>query len=117
VTPSRLAARPASRRSRDANLQVAHGCPWWRRILIYRALKTLDSVIAVALPGLNQNGWAVERDGGYPDCVPDEINGFHHLYEYYLASNPTFTVPTPRDRGHPWGGRVAITALLVKRIC
>jgi glutathionyl-hydroquinone reductase len=79
------------------------------RILIYRALKTLDSVIAVALPGLNQNGWGGNAIGGYPDCVPDEINGFHHLYEYYVASNPTYTgkvtVPTLRDRGHPWGGR------------
>jgi hypothetical protein len=56
--------------------------------LSYWALKTPDSVIAVALPGLNQNGWAVERDGGYPDCVPGEINGFHRLYEDYVASNP-----------------------------
>jgi hypothetical protein len=84
-------------------------------------LKTPDSVIAVASPGLDQNGWAVERDGGDADCVPDEINGFHHLYEDYVASNPTYTgkvtVPALRDRGRPWGGRVAITALLVKRIC
>jgi glutathionyl-hydroquinone reductase len=41
ATPSRPTARPASRRSRDANVHLAHGCPWWHRILIYRALKKL----------------------------------------------------------------------------
>jgi hypothetical protein len=75
-------------------------------------LKTRDSVIAVASPGLNQNGWTVERDSGYADCVPDEINGFHHL-----TYTGKVTVPTLRNRGLPWGSRVTITALLVKQIC
>jgi putative glutathione S-transferase len=85
------------------HLYVAHGCPWAHRTLIYRALKKLDSIISVAyaLPGLKQNGWTFERDGYYPDCPPDEINGFHHLYEAYVASNPTYTgkvtVPTLWD--------------------
>jgi glutathionyl-hydroquinone reductase len=86
------------------HLYVAHGCPWAHRTLIYRALKKLESMISVAyaVPGLKQNGWTFERDGHYPDCIPDEVNGFHYLYEAYLASNPSYTgkvtVPTLWDK-------------------
>jgi glutathionyl-hydroquinone reductase len=86
------------------HLYVAHGCPWAHRTLIYRALKKLENVISVAyaIPGLKQNGWTFERDSRYPDCVPDEVNGFHYLYEAYVASDPTYTgkvtVPTLWDK-------------------
>jgi glutathionyl-hydroquinone reductase len=72
------------------HLYVAHGCPWAHRVLIDRAVKKLESVISVAcaIPGLRERGWTFERDDRYPDCLPDEVNGFHHLYEAYVASNP-----------------------------
>src|SRR5271156_380745 len=86
------------------HLYVSHGCPWAHRTLIYHALKKLDDAITVAyaIPGLKQNGWTFERDPRYPDCIPDEVNGFHYLYEAYVASNPAYTgkvtVPTLWDK-------------------
>ena len=84
------------------HLYVAY-CPWAHRTLIYRAVKKLEGVISVAyaIPGLKQNGWTFERDDRYPGCVSDEVNGFHYLYEAYVASNQAYTVkvsvPTPWD--------------------
>ena len=58
--------------------------------------------VAYAIPGLKQYGWTFERDARYPDCIPDEVNGFHYLYEAYVASNPAYTgkvtVPTLWDK-------------------
>ena len=86
------------------HLYVAHACPWAHRALIYRALKKLDGLISVAyaVPGVRPNGWAFENDPRYPDCTPDEVNGFHYLYEAYVASDPGYTgkvtVPTLWDK-------------------
>jgi glutathionyl-hydroquinone reductase len=86
------------------HLYVAHGCPWAHRTLIYRALKKLESIVSVAyaVPGLKQNGWTFARDPRYPDCIPDEVNGFQYLYEAYVASDPNYTgkvtVPTLWDK-------------------
>jgi glutathionyl-hydroquinone reductase len=86
------------------HLYVAHGCPWAHRALIYRSIKKLESVISVAyaVPGLREFGWTFLRDDRYPDCLPDEVNAFHHLYEAYVASDATYTgkvtVPTLWDR-------------------
>jgi putative glutathione S-transferase len=53
-------------------------------------------------PGLKQNGWTFGNDPRYPDCIPDKVNGFHYLYEAYVASNPSYTgkvtVPTIWDK-------------------
>src|SRR5271170_6186427 len=70
------------------HLYVAHGCPWAHRTLISRAIKKFDGLISVAyaIPGLKQKGWTFEDDPRYPDCIPDKVNGFHYLYEAYLAS-------------------------------
>ena len=86
------------------HLYVAHGCPWAHRTLIYRALKRLEGIVSVAyaIPGLKQNGWTFARDVRYPDCIPDEVNGFQYLYEAYVASDPNYTgkvtVPTLWDK-------------------
>jgi putative glutathione S-transferase len=86
------------------HLYVAHGCPWAHRTLIYRALKKLEGAISVAyaVPGLKQNGWTFEDNPAFPDCTPDRVNGFHYLYEAYVASNPRYTgkvtVPTLWDK-------------------
>jgi putative glutathione S-transferase len=86
------------------HLYVAHGCPWAHRTLIYRALKKLEDIVSVAysIPGLKQNGWTFARDPRYPDCIPDEVNGFQYLYEAYAASDPNYTgkvtVPTLWDK-------------------
>jgi glutathionyl-hydroquinone reductase len=86
------------------HLYVAHGCPWAHRTLIYRALKKLDGLISVAyaIPGLKKNGWTFENDPKFPDCTPDAVNGFHHLYEAYIATDKNYTgkvtVPTLWDK-------------------
>jgi putative glutathione S-transferase len=86
------------------HLYVAHGCPWAHRTLIYRALKKLEGAISVAyaVPGLKQHGWTFEDNPAFPDCTPDRVNGFHYLYEAYVASNPRYTgkvtVPTLWDK-------------------
>ena len=86
------------------HLYVAHGCPWAHRTLIYRALKRLEGLIAVAyaIPGLKQNGWTFENDPRFLDCTPDHVNGFHYLYEAYIATDKNYTgkvtVPTLWDK-------------------
>jgi putative glutathione S-transferase len=86
------------------HLYVAHGCPWAHRVLIYRAAKKLDQAISVAyaIPGLKENGWTYEKRADFPECIPDTVNGFHYLYEAYVASDPAYTgkvtVPTLWDK-------------------
>ncbi len=86
------------------HLYVAHGCPWAHRTLIYRAVKGLDDAISVAyaLPHVRQMGWTYEHNDIFPECVPDTVNGFHHLYEAYVAADPGYTgkvtVPTLWDK-------------------
>jgi glutathionyl-hydroquinone reductase len=86
------------------HLYVAHGCPWAHRTLIYRTLKELDGLISVAcsVPGLKKTGWTFEDDPRFPDCTPDTVNGFHYLYEAYVATDKNYTgkvtVPTLWDK-------------------
>ncbi len=86
------------------HLYVAHGCPWAHRTLIYRAVKGLESAISVAyaLPHVRAQGWTFERNARFPECVPDEVNGFHYLHEAYSAADPGYTgkvtVPTLWDK-------------------
>lgn len=86
------------------HLYVAHACPWAHRTLIYRAIKKLSDAITVAyaIPGLKQQGWTFEDNAAFPDCTPDQVNGFHYLHEAYTASEPRYTgkvtVPTLWDK-------------------
>jgi glutathionyl-hydroquinone reductase len=86
------------------HLYVAHGCPWAHRTLIYRAVKKLNDAISVAyaIPGLKQQGWMFEDNPAFPDCIPDQVNGFRYLHEAYTASDPHYTgkvtVPTLWDK-------------------
>jgi len=86
------------------HLYVAHCCPWAHRVIIYRALKKLDSVIscAFALPGIREFGWTYESLPEFPECRPDAVNGFHYLHQAYTATDPAYTgkvtVPTLWDK-------------------
>ncbi len=86
------------------HLYVSHGCPWAHRTLIYRVLKKLEGAITVAyaIPGLKEHGWTFARDPAFPDCTPDEVNGFQFLHQAYTASDPHYTgkvtVPTLWDK-------------------
>jgi glutathionyl-hydroquinone reductase len=86
------------------HLYVAYTCPWAHRTQMYLALKKLTGVIsvAIAVPGLRQQGWTFEDNAAFPDCTPDRVNGFHYLHEAYAASNAHYTgkvtVPTLWDK-------------------
>ena len=72
--------------------------------MIYRALKKLDGLISVAysVPGVKKTGWTFEDNPRFPDCTPDIVNGFHYLYEAYVATDKNYTgkvtVPTLWDK-------------------
>jgi putative glutathione S-transferase len=86
------------------HLYVAYTCPWAHRTQIYLALKKLTGMIsvAIAIPGLREQGWTFEDDPAFPDCTPDRVNGFRYLHQAYAASNPRYTgkvtVPTLWDK-------------------
>jgi glutathionyl-hydroquinone reductase len=86
------------------HLYVAYTCPWAHRTQIYLALKKLTGIIsvAIAVPGLREQGWTFEDNPAFPDCTPDRVNGFRHLHQAYSASNPHYTgkvtVPTLWDK-------------------
>ncbi len=86
------------------HLYVAYTCPWAHRTQIYLALKKLTGLIsvAIAVPGLREQGWTFEDNPGFPDCTPDRVNGFRYLHQAYAASNPHYTgkvtVPTLWDK-------------------
>jgi len=86
------------------HLYVAWNCPWAHRVLIFLALKKLEKAFTVAhaIPGLREQGWTFERNAEFPDCTPDEVNGFHYLHQAYAAASPRYTgkvtVPTLWDK-------------------
>jgi len=86
------------------HLYVAWNCPWAHRVLIFLALKKLERAFSVAysIPGLREQGWTFERNAEFPDCTPDEVNGFRFLHQAYAAASPRYTgkvtVPTLWDR-------------------
>jgi putative glutathione S-transferase len=86
------------------HLYVAYTCPWAHRTQIYLALKKLTGIIsvAIAVPGLREQGWTFEDNAAFPDCTPDRVNGFNYLHQAYAASNPHYTgkvtVPTLWDK-------------------
>jgi putative glutathione S-transferase len=85
------------------HLYVAYTCPWAHRTQIFLALKKLTGLIsvAIAVPGLREQGWTFEDNPAFPDCTPDRVNGFRYLHQAYSASNPHYTgkvtVPTLFD--------------------
>jgi putative glutathione S-transferase len=86
------------------HLYVAYTCPWAHRTQIFLALKKLTGLIsvAIAVPGLREQGWTFEDNPAFPDCTPDRVNGFRYLHQAYSASNPHYTgkvaVPTLCDK-------------------
>ena len=86
------------------HLYVAYTCPWAHRTQIFLALKKLTGLIsvAIAVPGLREQGWTFEDNPAFPDCTPDRVNGFSYLHQAYSASNPHYTgkvtVPTLWDK-------------------
>jgi putative glutathione S-transferase len=83
------------------HLYVSLACPWAHRTLIFRALKGLESLIAVSVvaPRMpNETGWTFTL----PGSTGDALHGAEHLWELYVRADPAasgrVTVPVLWDR-------------------
>jgi len=82
------------------HLYVSLACPWAHRTVIVRELKGLQDAIGMSIvdPIRDEHGWAFTGASG---TTADEVNGWSHLSEGYLASDPDFdarvTVPVLWD--------------------
>jgi putative glutathione S-transferase len=102
---ARVTADGSSRFPAEAgryHLYVSTSCPWAHRTLIFRKLKGLEDAISVSIvdPVIVNEGWAF---GTGPGCVPDTVNGFHHLHQVYAKAKPDYT------------GRVSVPVLWDKK--
>lgn len=83
------------------HLYVSLACPWAHRTIIFRKLKRLERVVSLSVvdPVRDGTGWAFRE---VPGAGEDPVNGFEHLAEAYLATNPAYagnvTVPVLWDR-------------------
>jgi putative glutathione S-transferase len=84
------------------HLYVSTACPWAHRTLIFRKLKGLEEVISVSIVGplMLEEGWEFTDERG---CIPDTVNGFHHLHQVYTKAKPDYT------------GRVSVPVLWDKK--
>jgi putative glutathione S-transferase len=72
------------------HLYVSYACPWAHRTLIFRALKSLESLISLSVvsPRMpDETGWTFKDDGS----TGDALFGSDHLYEVYQRAKPDFT--------------------------
>lgn len=82
-------------------LYVSRACPWAHRTTILRALKGLESMIALCVvnPLMGEQGWTFEPG---PGVVPDSEGAAQYLYEVYRRSDAHYTgrvvVPVLWDR-------------------
>ena len=67
------------------HLYVARACPWYRRALIYRALKKLEGIVSVSYvePLMLDEGWVFPQ--------PDPLTGVRRVYELYRRADPRYT--------------------------
>lgn len=83
------------------HLYVSYACPWAHRSLIFRALKGLESHIAVSVvhPDMLQEGWSFQSD--YKAATGDQLYNLPFLRDIYLKTDPQFsgrvTVPVLWD--------------------
>lgn len=89
------------------HLYVSYACPWASRVIAVRRLKGLEQAIGMTVvdPERDELGWRFgngEPGTQPPDGEPDPVNGWRHLSEGYLASDPAFddrvTVPVLWDK-------------------
>ncbi|MBX2886328.1 MAG: glutathione S-transferase family protein [Granulosicoccus sp.] len=73
------------------HLYASYACPWAHRVLIYRALKGLESIIGVSFVHwyMAENGWTFESDKDA--IVADELHGSRWMHEIYTRADPDFT--------------------------
>jgi putative glutathione S-transferase len=67
------------------HLYVSRACPWCHRVMIYRVLKRLESLITISYvePAMLEYGWTFGQ--------PDPLTGARYVYELYQQADPLFT--------------------------
>ena len=73
------------------HLYGSYACPWVHRVLIYRALKGLESMIDVSFVHwfMGDKGWTFQSDDA--GIVGDKLLDKELLYQVYLEADPDFT--------------------------
>ena len=73
------------------HLYASYACPWVHRVLIYRALKGLESMIDVSFVHwyMADKGWTFAADD--EGIVGDNLLGKDLMYEVYQQADPEFT--------------------------
>ncbi len=73
------------------HLYASYACPWAHRVLIYLALKGLDSFIDVSFVHwfMGKNGWTFEQDKQHIVC--DKLFNFKFLHQVYTKALPSYT--------------------------
>lgn len=73
------------------HLFAGYACPWVHRVLIYRALKGLESMIDVSFVHwyMGENGWTFQPDDD--GIVGDKLFGNDLMYQVYLQADDKFT--------------------------
>jgi len=71
------------------HLYVSDACPWAHRTVIFRTLKSLESVISISYveAAMLDDGWTFTDDGKYKD----DLFGFRYVYELYQKADSQFT--------------------------
>ena len=83
----------SSRFSADAgryHLYVSLACPWAHRTLIFRRLKSLESLISLSIvdPKMGAEGWCFSD---VPGALPDTENGAEFLHQVYTRARADYT--------------------------
>src|SRR6202042_1100823 len=82
-------------------LIISLACPWAHRTLIFRRLKSLESMISLSVVHwlLGERGWTFDPG---PGVIPDPIFGASELREFYVKARPDYsgrvTVPVLWDK-------------------
>lgn len=73
------------------HLYASYACPWAHRVLIYRALKGLESMIGVSFVHwyMGELGWSFKADD--EGIVGDQLMNKQQLFEIYQQAEPAFT--------------------------
>jgi putative glutathione S-transferase len=89
------------------HLYVSLACPWAHRTLIFRKLKSLESLISVSVvhPDMHQHGWTFKHNAETAKrygTTGDPLYGSHYLLQRYAESSTEYrgniTVPVLWDK-------------------